>query len=134
MYAKGQREIIVFGYAVAVAVLLCVIGYVSSSGCGRTGTGADAARGNCTSTTQQAQRAAEYNKQAGAAIESAAGAAGRAEQHAERAAELNQSAQTGVSDCQKLIRDIQADNERAKQIVDELISNAQTGATANGAR
>lgn len=35
MYAKGQREIIVFGYAVAVAVLLCIIGYVSSSGCGQ---------------------------------------------------------------------------------------------------
>lgn len=127
MYAKGQCEIIVFGYAIAVAVLLCIIGYVSSSGCGRTG--ADTSRDNDTSTAEQAQRAAEYNQQAGAAIESAAGAAGRAEQHAERAAELNQSAQTGVSDCQKLIRDIQADNERAKQIVDELISNAQTGAT-----
>ena len=82
-YVKGQRKATVFGYALAIAVLLCVIGYVSSSGCGRTGTGADAARGNCTSTTQQAQRAAEYNKQAGATVKSAAGAVGRAEQHAD---------------------------------------------------
>lgn len=129
MYGKGRREAAAFGYALLVAALLCLAGYVSSGGCGHTGTGADTARGNCTSTTQQAQRAAEYNKQAGAAIESAAGAVGRAEQHADRATELNQSAQTGVSDCQKLVSDIQADNRRAKQLVDELISNAQTGAT-----
>lgn len=129
MYAKGRREIAVFGYALLVAALLCLVGYVSSGGCGHTGAETDAARSDGTSSAQQAQRAAEYNKQTGAAIESAAGAAGRAEQHAERATELNQSAQTGVSDCQKLVRDIQADNERAKQIVDELISNAQTGAT-----
>lgn len=131
MYAKGRREIAVFGYALLVAALLCLVGYVSSGGCGHTGTGADTARGNYTSTTQpqQAQRAAEYNKQAGAAIESAAGAVGRAEQHANRTEQLNQSAQTRISDCQKLVRDIQADNRRAKQLVDELISNAQTGAT-----
>lgn len=129
MYVKGQREAATFGYALAIAALLCVIGYVSSGGCGRTGAGADAAGGNCTSTAQQAQRAAEYNKQAGAEIESAAGAVGRAEQHANRTEQLNQSAQTRISDCQKLVRDIQADNRRAKQLVDELISNAQTGAT-----
>lgn len=134
MYAKGQREIIVFGYAVAVAVLLCVIGYVSSSGCGRTGTGADAARGNCTSTTQQAQRAAEYNKQAGAALKSAAGAVERAERHADRAEQLNQSAQARAGECQKLVSELKADNQRAKQIIDELISNAQARATQDAAR
>lgn len=128
-YVKGQREAAAFGYALAIAALLCVIGYVSSGGCGRVGAGTDTARGNCTSTAQQAQRAAEYNKQAGAEIESAAGAVGRAEQHANRTEQLNQSAQTRISDCQKLVRDIQADNRRAKQLVDELISNAQTGAT-----
>lgn len=128
MYVKGQREAVVFGYALTIAALLCVAGYVSSGGCGHTGTDADTARGNCTSTTQQAQRAAEYNKQAGAAIESAAGAVGRAEQHADRATELNQSAQTGASDCQKLVGELRQDNRRAKQIIDELISGAQTGA------
>lgn len=133
MYVKGQREAVVFGYALTIAALLCVAGYVSSGGCGHTGTDADAARGNCTSTTQQAQRAAEYNKQAGAAIESAAGAVGRAEQHADRATELNQSAQTGASDCQKLVGELRQDNRRAKQIIDELISGAQTGAAQDAA-
>lgn len=133
-YVKGQREAAVFGYALAIAALLCVIGYVSSGGCGRVGAGTDTARGNCTSTAQQAQRAAEYNKQAGAAIESAAGAVGRAEQHAERATELNQSAQTGVSNCQKLVRDIQADNRRAKRLLDELIGEHQTRQSTDATR
>ena len=133
MYVKGQREAVVFGYALTIAALLCVAGYVSSGGCGHTGTDADTARGNCTSTTQQAQRAAEYNKQAGAAIESAAGAVGRAEQHADRAEELNQSAQAGVNDCQKLVEQIRADNKRAKQIIDELISGAQATAAQGAA-
>lgn len=133
MYVKGRREAVVFGYALTIAALLCVAGYVSSGGCGHTGTDTDTARGNCTSITQQAQRAAEYNKQAGAAIESAAGAVGRAEQHADRATELNQSAQTGASDCQKLVGELRQDNRRAKQIIDELISGAQTGAAQDAA-
>ena len=133
MYVKGRREAVVFGYALTIAALLCVAGYVSSGGCGHTGTDADTARGNCTSTTQQAQRAAEYNKQAGAAIESAAGAVGRAEQHAERAAELNQSAQTRVGDCQKLVSELKADNRRAKQLLDELIGEHQAGEAADAA-
>lgn len=127
MYVKGRREAVVFGYALIIAALLCAIGYVSSSGCGRTG--ADTARGNGERAAEQVKRAAELNRQAGAEVDEAAGATGRAEQHAERAAELNQSAQAGVSDCQKLVSDIQADNRRAKQLIDELISNAQTGAT-----
>lgn len=119
MYAKGQREIIVFGYAVAVAVLLCIIGYVSSGGCGRAGTDATGNNGEC--TAQQIKRVEEYNQQSRAEVESAAGAVGRAEQHADRAAELNQSAQVGAGDSKKLVEQIRADNERAKQIVDELI-------------
>ena len=133
MYVKGRREAVVFGYALTIAVLLCVVGYVSSGGCGRTDAEADTARGNCTSTTQQAQRAAEYNKQAGAAIESAAGAVGRAEQHADRATELNQSAQTRVGDCQKLVSELKADNRRAKQLLDELIGEHQAGEAADAA-
>ena len=125
MYAKGQREIIVFGYAVTVAALLCIIGYVSSGGCGRTG--ADTARDNGTSAAEQAQRAAEYNQQAGAEVRAAAGGVGRAEQHADQTAALNRQAQTGVSECQKLIDELRADNRRAKQIVDELIADHQAG-------
>ncbi len=132
MYVKGRREIAVFGYALLVAALLCLAGYVSSGGCGHTGTGADTARGNCTSTTQQAQRAAEYNKQAGAAIESAAGAVGRAKQHADRAEQLNQSTQARVNDSKKLVEQIRADNRRAKQILDDLIQEAESGCTQGG--
>ena len=45
MYVKGQREAVVFGYALAIAALLCVVGYVSSGGCGHTSTDADTAGG-----------------------------------------------------------------------------------------
>lgn len=82
---------------------------------------------------QQVDRAAELNQQAGAAIKSAAGAVGRAEQHADRAEQLNQSAQAGAADCQKLVEQIRQDNRRAKCILDELISNAQTGAAQDAA-
>lgn len=133
MHAKGQREVIVLGYALIIAALLCVAGYVSSSGCGRTGTGADTAGGNCTSTSQQAQRAAELNRQAGAEVDAAAGAVGRAEQHADRAASLNRQAQAGVNDSQKLVEQIRADNRRAKQIIDDLIAGAQAGAAQDRA-
>ena len=43
MHVKGQREAVVFGYALAIAALLCIAGYVSSGGCGHTSTGADTA-------------------------------------------------------------------------------------------
>lgn len=91
------------------------------------------AGGNGERAAQQVNRAAELNQRAGAAVKSAAGAVERAEQHADRAAELNQSAQTGVSDCQKLVEQIRSDNRRAKCILDELISNAQTGAAQDAA-
>ena len=128
MYVKGKREAVVFGYAFAIAALLCVVGYVSSGGCGHTSTDADTAGGNGKSTTQQVERAEELNRQAGAEIGTAGDAVGRAEQHAERAAGLNRQAQTGVSDSKKLVEQIRSDNQRAKQIIDELIGDAQAGA------
>ncbi len=133
MHVKGKREAVVFGYALIIAALLCVIGCVSSGGCGRTDAEADTARGNCTSTTQQIERVKELNRQAGAEIGTAGDAVGRAEQHAERAAELNQSAQTRVGDCQKLVSELKADNRRAKQLLDELIGEHQAGEAADAA-
>lgn len=133
MYVKGQREAVVFGYALAIAALLCVVGYVSSGGCGHTSTDADTAGGNGKSTTQQVNRAAELNQQAGAAVKSAAGAVERAEQRAESAAAANQSAQARAADCKKLVDKLQSDNQRAKQIIDELIRGAQTGAAQDAA-
>lgn len=127
MHVKGQREAVVFGYALAIAALLCIAGCVSSGGCGHTSTGADTAGGNGKSTTQQVERAKELNRQAGAEIGTAGDAVGRAEQQVERAAELNQSAQTGVSDCKKFVGELKADNRRAKQLLDELIGEHQSG-------
>lgn len=92
--------------------------------------GSAPAGGNGERAAQQVNRAAELNRQAGAEVDAAAGAVGRAEQYAEQAAELNQSAQAGADDCGKLVEQLQADNRRAKRILDELISNAQTGAAA----
>lgn len=131
MHAKGQREVVVFGYALIIAALLCVAGYVSSSGCGCTG--ADTARGNGTSTSQQAQRAAELNELARSENKSAGAAVDRAADDTQRAAEFNQRAQAQLADSKKLLSEIRADNQRAKQIIDELISNAQKGATQDGA-
>ena len=82
---------------------------------------------------QQVNRAAELNQQAGAAVKSAAGAVERAEQRAESAAAANQSAQARAADCKKLVDKLQSDNQRAKQIIDELIRGAQTGAAQDAA-
>ena len=87
--------------------------------------------GEC--AAQQVNRAAELNQQAGAAVKSAAGAVERAEQRAESAAAANQSAQAGAAECQKLVDELRQDNRRAKQIIDELIRGAQTGAAQDEA-
>lgn len=95
--------------------------------------GSAPAGGNGERAAQQVNRAAELNQQAGAAVKSAAGAVERAEQWAESAAAANQSAQARAADCKKLVDKLQSDNQRAKQIIDELISNTQTGATQDAA-
>ena len=82
---------------------------------------------------QQVNRATELNQQAGAAVKSAGGAVERAEQRAESAAAANQSAQARAADCKKLVDKLQSDNQRAKQIIDELIRGAQTGAAQDAA-
>lgn len=133
MYVKGKREAVVFGCALAIAALLCVVGYVSSGGCGRTSTEADTAGGNGQSAAQQVNRVKELNRHAGAEIGTAGDAVERAEQHAERAAELNHSAQEGVSGCQKLVSELKADNRRAKQLLDELIGEHQAGEATDAA-
>ena len=126
----GEREVKVIAYALIIAGLVCLAGILLSGGCGHS---SSPTRGNSLSTAQQAQRAAEFNQQAGAAVKSAAGAVRRAEQHADRAEQLNNSAQAGISDCQKLVSDIRADNQRAKQIIDELVAGAQAGAAQDEA-
>lgn len=129
MHAKGQREVVVFGYALIIAALLCAAGYVSSSGCGRSG--ADTAGGNGERAAEQVNRAAELNELARAENKSAGAAVDRAADDAQRAAEFNQRAQEQLANSKKLLSEIRADNRRAKQIIDELIAGAQTGAATD---
>lgn len=135
MYAKGQREAIIFGYALALAALVCAVGYMlSSGGCGRTGTRTDTARGNGERATEQVKRAAELNELAREENKSAGAAVERAADDAQRAAEFNQRAQEQLADSKKLLSEIRADNRRAKQILDELIGEHQAGKAQDGAR
>ncbi len=119
-------------YRIGIVCLCAAVGSYILYTC-LSGRGSAPAGGNGERAAQQVNRAAELNQQAGAAIKSAAEAVERAEQRAESAEQLNQSAQARISDCQKLVRDIQADNRRAKQLVDELIRGAQTGAAQDKA-
>lgn len=127
----GEREVKVIGYALLIAGLICLAGMLFGGGCSRSD--APTAGGNGERAAEQVDRATELNQQAGAALKSAAGAVERAERHADRAEQLNQSAQARAEECQKLVSDIQADNRRAKQIIDELIRGAQTGAAQDKA-
>lgn len=119
-------------YRVGIMCLCAAVGSYILYTC-LSGRGSAPAGGNGERAAQQVNRAAELNQQAGAAVKSAAGAVERAEQRAESAEQLNQSAKAGVSDCQKLVDELRSDNQRAKQILDELISNAQTGAAQDAA-
>lgn len=122
-------------YRIGVMCLCAAVGsYILytclSGGCGRSGSPAG---DNGERPAQQVNRATELNQQAGAAVKSAAGAVERAEQRAESAAAANQSAQARAADCKKLVDKLQSDNQRAKQIIDELIRGAQTGAAQDAA-
>lgn len=119
-------------YRIGVMCLCAAVGSYILYTC-LSGRGSAPAGGNGERAAQQITRTAELNQQAGAAVKSAAGAVERAEQRAESAEQLNQSAKAGVSDCQKLVDELRSDNQRAKQILDELISNAQTGAAQDAA-
>lgn len=119
-------------YRIGVMCLCAAVGsfILYTCLCGR---GSAPAGDNGERAAQQVNRAAELNQQAGAAVKSAAGAVERAEQRAESAAAANQSAQAGAAECQKLVDELRQDNRRAKQIIDELISNAQAGAAQDEA-
>lgn len=125
---EGRKQTIINAavWLCAGAVAGCICTLLCLRGAGANTDGAGAA--------QQISRAAEYSKQTRAAVKSAAGAVGRAEQHADRAEQLNQRAQAGAADSKKLVEQLRADNQRAKQIIDELIGNAQARAAQDAAR
>lgn len=119
-------------YRVGIMCLCAAVGSYILYTC-LSGRGSAPAGGNGERAAQQVNRAAELNRQAGAAIKSAAGAVERAEQRAESAAAANQSAQARAAECKKLVDELRQDNRRAKCILDELINNAQTGAAQDKA-
>lgn len=114
-------------YRIGVMCLCAAVGSYILYTC-LSGRGSAPAGGNGERAAQQVNRAAELNQQAGAAIKSAAGAVERAEQRAESAAAANQSAQARAADCKKLVDELRTDNQRAKQIIDELIGEHKAGA------
>ena len=63
-------------------------------------------------------RATELNQQAGAENKSAIS-------HTERAGEYTEQAIQGNQSAQAILAEIRADNQRAKQIIDEIIRGAQ---------
>lgn len=126
MYAKGQREITVFGYAIFVAALFCIAGYLSSGGCGCTST--TTKRDNCGSITKQIARTERLNELSKRENKFAREAVAKADNNAERAAELNQRTQAELTGSTELVKQIRADNRRAKRILAELIGNHETGA------
>ena len=122
MDAGSKQKIInAFGLLCAGAVIggICVLLYCQGSR--TTSAGADSA-----SATQQAQRATELNELAERENQSAREAVTRADERAAEAAEINQRVTERLESSKELIGQIRADNQRAKQILDELIREAET--------
>ena len=132
MDAERQCKITRIGYGIIAAVLLCGGMALLHSGCSRdsatSSTGADGA-----SATQQIERATELNDIARAENQSARDAVERADERAAEAAEINQRVAQRLNDSKELLGQIRADNQRAKQILDELIADHQ-GEPAQGTK
>lgn len=133
MDAERQRKITRIGYGIIIAILLGGGMALLHGGCGRDGattsTGADSA-----STTQQVERAADLNELARAENQSARAAVERADERAAEAADINQRVTEQLDGSKELLGQIRADNQRAKQILDELITGHQAGTAQGGAR
>ena len=125
MDAEGKRKIMyAFGLLCAGTLIgsLCTLLYCGS---GRsTSTGADSA-----SAAQQIKRAAELNDLARAENQSAREAVERADQRAAEAGEINQRVTQRLESSKELLGQIRVDNQRAKQVLDELIREAESGCT-----
>lgn len=127
MHGSSKQKII------NAALWLCAgvgIGIICTLLCLRgSGTNANSnARSNGTSTAQQVSRAERLNELSGAENRAAGAAANRAANNTQRAAELNQRAQAELAGSTELVKQIRADNSRAKRILAELIGNHGTGA------
>lgn len=127
MHGSSKQKIInaaLWLCAGAAVGVICTLLYLHSSGTDATPN----ARSNSTSTAQQASRAERLNELTGAENRVAGAAANRAASNTQRAAELNQRAQAELAGSAELVKQIRADNSRAKRILAELIGNHETGA------
>jgi uncharacterized protein YneF (UPF0154 family) len=75
----------------------------------------------------EVQRAAELNKQAGAAIDKASSHIANAEANNQRASQISEriadtvkSNAAGINECQSIVNELQSNNRRAKSILTEV--------------
>ena len=123
MDAEGKRKIMyVVGLLCAGALIgsLCTLLYCGSGRSTRAGT-------DSASAAQQAQRITELNDLARAENKSARDAAERADERAAEAGTINQRVTERLEGSKELLGQIRADNQRAKQVLDELIAGAENG-------
>lgn len=126
MDAGSKQKIInAFGLLCAGVVIggICVLLYCSS-GRATSSTGADSA-----SAAKQVSRITDLNERAREENQSARAAVERADQRAAEAADINQRVTEQLEESRQLVNEIRADNQRAKQILDELIADAESGRT-----
>lgn len=131
MDAKGQCKIARIGYAVLAIAVFCGGLALLYGGCSRdsatSSTGTDSA-----SASQQVERATDLNERARKENQSARAAVESADERAAEAAGINQRVAERLANSKELLGQIRADNQRAKQLLDELIAGHQ-GEAAQGA-
>ena len=82
-------------------------------------------------TVTEITRATELNQQARTENKSAQHSIEQAEGRVEQAEQSNEATQAGLDKCAKILDEIRNDNSSAKQIVDGIIRNAQSGTEEN---
>lgn len=81
--------------------------------------------------SEQINRSEELNQQARTENKSAQHSIEQAEGRVEQAEQSNEATQAGLDECAKILDEIRNDNSSAKQIVDGIIRNAQSGTEEN---
>ena len=88
--------------------------------------GATSTERNGASAIEQAARAERLNELAERENRTTGAAVDRADERAGEAAEINQRAQAELARSKELLEQVRADNQRAKQILGELIAGVET--------
>ena len=129
MNAKGQCKIARIGYAVLAIAVFCGGLALLHGGCSRDDSATSSTGADSASAAKQVTRITELNDLAERENQSAREAVTRADDRAAEAAGINQQVTERLADSKELIGQIRADNQRAKQILDELIADAESGRT-----